>query len=176
MDGFFLQAKLRMRVSAILLFVSVLALSPLSAFGAGNHACDYLNKNEVVKVMGSEVVEVEAQPANPMGQSICFFDIPADMAVRFAQLQMFRSSWAKLSGADFTAPAMFENNMSFLDNLQEISGIGEKAYWGGSGIKLGAGLHVLYEDSYFTIMVATGDLENNLKKSIELASVVIGKI
>ncbi len=176
MSAIFLQAKLRMSISAILLSGSVLALSPVSAIGEGNHACDYLSKNEVVKVMGSEVVEVEAQPENPMGQSICFFDIPADMAVRFAQLQMFRSSWAKLSGADFTASAMFENNMSFLDNLQEISGVGEKAYWGGSGLKLGAGLHVFYKDSYFTVMVATGDDERNLKKSKELASVVISKI
>lgn len=126
--------------------------------------------------MGSGIVEVEAQPVNPMGQSVCFFNIPADMAVRFAQLQMFRSSWAKLSGADFTAPALFENNMCFLDNLQEIQEVGEKAYWGGSGIKLGAGLHVLHKDSYFTIMVATGEPGQNLKKSIELASVVIGKI
>jgi len=147
-----------------------------SALGAGDHACDYLSKDEVAAVLAAEMGEVQAQPANPMGQSICFFDIPADMAVRFAQLQMVRTAWAERSGKAWDAPSLFENNMSFLDNLQEIAGIGEKAYWGGSGMKLGAGLHILYKDAYFTIQAATGDEENNLRKAKELAAVVLKKI
>jgi len=44
-----------------------------SALGAGDHACDYLSKDEVAAVLAAEMGEVQAQPANPMGQSICFF-------------------------------------------------------------------------------------------------------
>jgi len=104
------------------------------------------------------------------------FDVPADMAVRFAQLQMVRTAWAERGGKAWNAPSLFENNMSLLDNLQEIAGIGEKAYWGGSCLKLGAGLHVLYKDAYFTIQAATGDEQHNLQKAKELAAVVLKKI
>ncbi|OQX08063.1 MAG: hypothetical protein BWK76_24035 [Desulfobulbaceae bacterium A2] len=139
------------------------------------HACDYLSKNEVKMVMGVDIGEVKHQPANPMGQSICFFDIPSDTVVRFAQLQMFQTGWGKRVG-QWDAPSLFKNNMSHLDSLQEISGIGEKAYWGGSGLKLGAGLHVLYKDAFFTVQAATGDPAGNLEKAKALAFLIIKKI
>lgn len=145
-----------------------------AALSAQKHACDYLSKNEVQMVMGTGIGEITPQPANPMGQSVCFFDIPSDTAVRFAQLQMFRTGWAK--GKQWTSKSQFENNMSFLDALQEIPGIGEKAYWGGSGLKLGAGLHVLYKDTYFTVQAATGDPTDNLEKAKALAGRVIKNI
>ncbi|MCM2286720.1 MAG: hypothetical protein NDI81_18185 [Desulfobacula sp.] len=157
-----------------LLAAAVLMLWAGPALSAEEHACDYLTKDEVQTVMGTGIGEIKAPPANPMGQSVCFFDIPSDTAVRFAQLQMFRTGWAK--GKKWTAKSLFENNMSFLDSLQEIPGIGEKAYWGGSGLKLGAGLHVLYKDTYFTAQAATGDPAANLEKAKALAVLVIKKI
>jgi hypothetical protein len=160
----------------VFIVLGVSALSAAPVFSAGTHACDYLSRDEVAAVLGTTIGDVQSQPANPIGQSICFFDIPADMAVRFAQLQMFRTSWAKHPGDSFKASALFENNMSFLDNLREISGVGDKAYWGGSGMKLGAGLHVLYQDAYFNVQAATGDADRNLEKSKALALLVLPKI
>ncbi|MBE0583931.1 MAG: hypothetical protein IH612_09200 [Desulfofustis sp.] len=101
-----------------------------SAEAAGDHACDYLSKDEVAAVMGAAVGEIERQPANPMGQSVCFFDIPAGMQMRFAQLQMVQSAWATRAGTNWNARSLFENNMSFLSDLQEISGVGDKAVLG----------------------------------------------
>lgn len=157
--------------------LGVLTVSaPPAAHSAGTHACDYLSRDEVAAALGVTIGDVHSQPANPLGQSICFFDIPADLAVRFAQLQMFRTSWAKHPGDNFTAASLFENNMGFLENLQEIPGVGDKAYWGGSGMKLGAGLHVLYKNAYFNVQAGTGDQDRNLQKSKELALLVVKKI
>ena len=146
------------------------------AYAAGDHACDYLGKDEVAAVMGAGVGEIERQPANPMGQSVCFFDIPAGMQMRFAQLQMVRSAWATRAGTKWDARSLFENNMSFLSDLQEISGVGNKAYWGGSGLKMGAGLHVLNGVTCFTIHAATGDQQGDLHKAKELAALVLARI
>lgn len=154
----------------------VMSLSAICAGAAREHACDYLSKDEVATVLAVHIGEVEAQPTNPMGQNICFFDIPAGMAPRFAQLQMVRTQWAERSGKGWNAPSLFENNISFLENLQEIAGVGEKAYWGGSGMKLGGGLHVLYKDTYINVQAVTGDEQNNLQKARELATVVLKKI
>lgn len=161
-------------------FLSTLAITmsllAVSAPFAADHACDYLSRDEVTAVLGIAVADGEAHAANPMGQSVCFFDIDAGMALRFAQVQMVRTGWGKQADKGWSAPSLFENNMSFLDNLEKIEGLGEKAYWGGSGIKIGAGLHVLYKDAYFTIQVETGDEAKNLEKTRALASVLLKKI
>jgi hypothetical protein len=161
--------------------LAALAAVLISAAGrpvhaAGEHACDYLTKDQVATVMGNDVGEMERHEPNPMGQNICFFDIPAGTKMRFAQLQMVRSAWAADAGTNWNARSLFENNMSFLSDLQEISGVGETAYWGGSGMKMGAGLHVLYGDTYFTVQAATGDEQNNLQKAKELAGLVLAHI
>lgn len=177
MNSIFFTKAVRCRQRILPLIVTaILALSATPALNAEEHACDYLAKDEIKMVMGADIGEVKAQPANPMGQSVCFFDIPSDTSVRFAQLQMFRTGWAKRTGKTWTAKSLFENNMGFLDSLQEISGIGEKAYWGGSGLKLGAGLHVLFKDTYFTVQAATGDPMANLEKAKALAGLVLKKI
>ena len=154
----------------------ILLLHAPFVFSDGIHACDYLSKAEVENILKQKITDVQQQSPNPMGQSVCFFDIASDMPIRFAQLQMMRSGWSKGKSKEFKAPALFENNMSFLENLTQIDGLGEKAYWGGSGLKMGAGLHVLYKDAYFTVMAATGDLNENLEKSTELAHVVLSRL
>lgn len=55
------------------LLASVVACSGETA---GDHACDYLSKDEVEAVMGVAVGEVDRQAANPLGQSICFLTYP----------------------------------------------------------------------------------------------------
>jgi hypothetical protein len=158
------------------LAVMLLNLTAGSAAAKGDHACDYLSKDEVARVMGVAVGEVNRLAANPMGESVCFFDIPAGMKLRYAQLQMVRSAWATRAGSNWNARSLFENNMIFLSDLKEINGIGEKAYWAGSGMKMGAGLHVLHEDTSFTVDVASGDEQNDLEKAKELAALVLANI
>jgi hypothetical protein len=149
---------------------------PGSVVAAADHACEYLDKDEVATVLGLTVGDAEPQPANPMGQSTCFFPVEPDLPLRFVQLQMVRSAWAVSAGSRWTAPALFANNISFLDELEPRPGLGEEAYWGGSGIKLGAGLHVIFRDTYFTISVAAGSDEENLRKAEELARMVLAKL
>lgn len=153
--------------------ILLISVAVWSGETAGDHACDYLSKADVESVMGAVVGEVVRQAANPMGQSICFFDIPAGTKMRFAQVQMVRSAWASHG---WTADSLFDNNMSYLSDKQEISGVGDKAYWGGSGMKLGAGLHVLQGDAYFNVSAASGDEQVDLQKTKELAALILAKI
>ncbi len=157
-----------------LLLIVIVSFVPVCTWAGENHACDYITKEDVEKVMGLTVTTIEPHPANPMGQSICFFDIDAGMSIRFAQLQMMRSGWSKKSA--FTAETLFKNNMSYLQSAEEVDGIGSKAYWGGSGMKMGGGLHVYFKDVYFTILTATGDDEKNWETAEDLAKIVIERV
>ena len=165
-------AKLR---RSIVIALCLMCVNTARALAEAPHACDFLDRQAVARVMGLEVVDVKAEPANPLGQSVCFFDL-STTAMRFAQLQMVRTSWPGISDKKFTAASLFENNMGFLDGLEEEKNLGEKAYWGGSGLKLGAGLHVLYRDCYFTITTATGDEQTSRAKARELAALVLDAI
>ena len=40
----------------------------------------------------------------------------------------------------------------------------------------GAGLHVLYKEACFTVLVAVGDPEANLERAMELARAVIARL
>ena len=108
-----------------------------------------------------------------MGQSICFFSLSQELPLRFVQLQMMRSEWGKRSGTGWDAASLFTNNMDFLETAQPVAGIGEKAYWGGSGMKLGAGLHVLGGDTYFTMLVAAGGEDASLAKAKAFAEIIL---
>lgn len=147
-----------------------------SVAGADENACTYLVKSEVASVLGVAVSDGEAQPANPLGQSVCFFPVADKLPMRFAQLQMVRDQWAARASSRWTAATLFANNMGFLDNLQEVTGLGEKAYWAGSGMKMGAGLHVLSRDAFFTVQVAIGSDDDNLAKARALAAIVLNKL
>lgn len=140
------------------------------------HACDYLLPAMVEEVMGMPVLEVESKEANPLGQSVCFFKL-SNTEMYLAQVQMMCSSWPGMENKKWTAKSLFENNMSFLDNLEEEQGLGDQAYWAGSELRLGTGLHVLADDCFFTILaLAGGDEAINRAKARELAVKVLGML
>ncbi len=160
---------------SIFIFMAVGAVSSVctGAASAGTHACDYLTKVMVEEVMGIAASAPEMQSANPMGQTVCFYDLPGAGGIQFAQVQMVRSDWAKRSPAQFMVDELFTNNMRYLDGLVEVDGLGRKAYWGGSGMKMGAGLHVLSDDTYFTVIAETGEEKSTLEKTQTLANRIL---
>lgn len=163
-----------------LIFLAVvgffLAAKPHAATAGAAHACDYLSTDEVARVMGFEVGAPERKPANPMGESICFFDAPPAQGMKFAQLGLVTSASEKLKKLGFTAASFFDNNTGFMDNPLKVDGLGEKAFWGGAGMKMGAGLHVYYREVSFTVLAKAASEEESLTKSKALAKIVIDKI
>lgn len=147
-----------------------------SGYADPPHACDYLSAEDVAGVVEAVTGPAERQEPNPLGQSICFFDLPSENKVRFVQLQLAMSSSSRLKDMGWTAATMFENNTGYLDEGTDIADLGERATWGGSGLKLGAGLHVLYRDAYFVVTVARGDEALNLNNAKTLAEIVIANI
>lgn len=50
----------------------------------------------------------------------------------------------------------FENNRQFIENVKTVSEVGDGAYYGGSGLKAGAGLHVLVKNKGVLINIIVG--------------------
>jgi hypothetical protein len=131
-----------------------------------------LEKNEVAKFFpgGNITITTRDSEPNPVGQKICFYDASEDDML-FAQISVQRTQdmAAELKKSGANAQTMFESTKSYLDNTTEISGIGKEAYYGGSGLTLGAGLNVLVnKDVSFNIMVGLGFGNNDQQKHLEI--------
>jgi hypothetical protein len=164
-------------LAAGLLAGAVLALLSVGpALAAEPHACDYLTAAEAAQATGLQFAPPQRRPANPLGQSICFFDPAPEAGMRFVQLQLVTSDSPRLRDKGFTAESLYDNNTGFLSDPRPVEGLGEKAVWGGSGMKMGAGLHVYARDAYFVVLSQAGGDAASLSQSRALAERVLAKL
>lgn len=82
----------------------------------------------------------------------------------------------KMQEGGYNAARLYEDSLKLLEDAQEVKGLGEKAFWGGNGLKMGAGLHVLDGDVYFSITVALGEEEADLQAAKKLAPKVLKRL
>lgn len=83
--------------------------------------------------------------ANAVGMKICFYSA-SDTDPKFAQISVMSRADAPAAMVDKgSLRPFYDNERKFLDAdaIQDVPGLGDAAYYGGSGLKAGAGLHVL---------------------------------
>lgn len=116
--------------------------------------CQMLKTKEIEEIFPGANVKItihDTEPANPLGMRRCFWDANAD-DMKFVQLTISSDVESKVMPVN----KQFENNRQFIENPISISGIGDGAYYGGSGLKAGAGLHVLVKNKGVLLGVDVG--------------------
>ena len=116
--------------------------------------CEMLDKKDIEEIFPGINVKItthDTKPANPLGMRRCFWDARED-DMKFVQLTISSDVETKIMAVD----KQFENNRQYIQNAKSISGIGDEAYYGGSGLKAGAGLHVLVKDKGVLLGVQVG--------------------
>lgn len=116
--------------------------------------CQMLETKEIEEIFPGENIKItthDTAPANPLGMRRCFWDASAD-DMKFVQLTISSDAESKVMSVD----KQFENNRQFIEDPTSISGIGDGAYYGGSGLKAGAGLHVLVKNKGVLLGVEVG--------------------
>lgn len=139
--------------------------------------CSLLRPAEAQALLGQEVGQAQSRRThNPLGQAICLYPAKAPEAFGFVQLSLVRTQGmsAEMRGQGFNAGRLFQEAKALLDDPQEVPGLGQAAYYGGAGLKAGAGLHVLQGDYYLNISV--GGQEPSLDKLKDLARAVLGRL
>ncbi len=117
--------------------------------------------------------------ANVVGQKICFYDLDPDEMI-FAQLAITNGPDIKAAGQ--TAKSLYDGVKDFAEEVNPVQGLGTEAYYGGSGLTPGAGLHVYVaeKDVFFDVTVGLGfgNDDDNAHLEIEksLAEKVINKL
>ncbi|MGW8169371.1 MAG: hypothetical protein ACWGHH_05150 [Sulfurovaceae bacterium] len=116
--------------------------------------CEMLETKDIEEIFPGAKVKItthDTVPANPLGMKRCFWDASED-DMKFVQLTISSDAETKVMAVD----KQFENNRQFIENAKSISGIGDEAYYGGSGLKAGAGLHVLVKNKGVLLGVQVG--------------------
>ena len=142
--------------------------------------CQMLEIKEIEEIFPGANVKItthDTAPANPLGMRRCFWDASTD-EMKFVQLTISSDAESKVMPVE----KQFENNRQFIENPKSISGIGDGAYYGGSGLKAGAGLHVLVKNKGVLVSVEAGlgfgnaDEEKHIEIEKSLAHKVIQRL
>ncbi|MBI4800785.1 MAG: hypothetical protein HY794_19020 [Desulfarculus sp.] len=141
--------------------------------------CALVTTAEVEAALGQAVQPPETkQTHNPLGQAICFYAAAGEDKVRFVQVSLVRTQGmtAAMRGQGYSAARLFEDTKALLQGPQEVPGLGSAAYFGGGGLRAGAGLHVLAADAYLTITVAGSDGQHDLDQAKTLAAKALARL
>ncbi|MDY0195662.1 MAG: hypothetical protein WC253_02275 [Sulfurovaceae bacterium] len=138
--------------------------------------CQMLDIKDIEEIFPGANIKItthDTVPANPLGMKRCFWDASAD-DMKFVQLTISSDADAKVMAVD----KQFENNRQFIVNAKSISGIGDEAYYGGSGLRAGAGLHVLLKNKgvLLGVQVGLGFGNTDVQKHIEIEKSLAHKV
>ena len=150
-----------------------------SSAGGVLNPCLLVSQEEAAAALGGPVKAGQLKgAANPLGQSICFYEGQSEDALRFVQISLVATQNMNdnLRESGYTAAKLFEDSKKLLGKPKAVSGLGQEAFWGGSGLKAGAGLHVLAKDAYINISVASGKDQGNLKAAKQLAEKALERL
>ncbi len=116
--------------------------------------------------------------ANVVGQKICFYDIGDDM--KFAQLSIVSDADMpeKTKAGGQNSEKIYAQGKDMLEDTQTVTGLGDEAYYGGSGLGLGKGLTVLVKNKglHFNVVVGLGFGNDDQAKHLEIESSIAKKI
>ena len=137
--------------------------------------CELLSIDDIKAIFPDGDITItthDKEPTKPLGIKRCFWDA-SESDMKFVQLSIIEDEETHIKVAD-----QFANNKQFVENPQMIDGIGDASYYGGSGLKIGAVLHVLLEKEgvLLTVMVGLGRGNKDELKHIEIEKELASKI
>ncbi|MBP7866367.1 MAG: hypothetical protein KA419_10490 [Acidobacteria bacterium] len=130
-----------------------------------------VTKADAEAALGASVKDPEVV-TNPMGQKILTYTAVTE-GRQAGQVQVSVNQTVampeKMRRNGQSAPKLFDDSASLLGEVKPVPNLGEKAFWGGTGLRAGAGLHVLKGEVYFTVGVSLGSEEADFTASEKLA-------
>ncbi|MBD3807197.1 MAG: hypothetical protein IE880_00615 [Epsilonproteobacteria bacterium] len=141
--------------------------------------CAMLNEKDIKEIFPGENIKItthDEKPANPLGMRRCYWSA-GETDMKFIQLAVSSDIESKMPVSE-----QFINNRAYIEKVKAISGVGDDAYYGGSGLKLGAGLHVLVKNKGVLIGIQAGlgfgndDEKRHIEIEKSLAQKVINRL
>ena len=145
------------------------------------NSCDLLTQSDILEFFPGAHIKITKQgdtPVEATGQRICFYDLSEDDMI-FVQTELARTSdmAQELIKAHRNAGANYRAVRDIMDNPEKIGGIGIDAWYGGSGLRAGAGLHVLLdEDTAIAVTAGLGKGNDDKDAHIRIEKILAEKM
>lgn len=172
------RAVLSTLVYLVSILLGVLFFLPSLTLSSDDHACKYLNEQEVQQILGFSVEVLPGPVVSAMGQSSCHYDGGNSASII---LDMTRSAW--VAESKFKAKDVFEFQKMLYKKREVIKGLGDEAYWtnhveGVPAKGVPGSLNVLSKDTYFKVSVLMSGKDDKvcLQKSQEVAKLLLSKL
>jgi len=141
--------------------------------------CSLLMPDEIEDELGIPLGESSFEAAdNPIGEMICTFhgaDEDDPPVVRL--IVVFNEGMeAFLRQNGYSVDQLFAGRNVSDRYTKPVADIGDEAFWGGSGVELWNGLHVLLWDVYLQIDVNSGDEGKDLDAAQKLAIIALERL
>lgn len=138
--------------------------------------CEMLTSKDIQEIFPGANIKItthDMKPANPLGMRRCYWEA-SEGDMKFVQLTISTDSQSEAMKVD----KQFENNRQYIQNVKSVSSIGDGAYYGGSGLKLGAGLHVLVKNkgALLGVQVGLGFGNSDEPKHLEIEKSIAQKV
>lgn len=142
--------------------------------------CTLVSQAEAAQALGQALKTGKLHETdNPLGQKICFYAGEEDAPpVRFVQISLVTSAGMKpaLREQGYDAAKLYADSKALVAEPQDVAGLGQSAFFGGGGLKAGAGLHVLKGQAYLVVQVAGGPPERQLEAARSLAAQALTRL
>ncbi|MDQ7814755.1 MAG: hypothetical protein RDU25_03060 [Patescibacteria group bacterium] len=150
--------------------------------GKSYDPCELITAADVAPFYPGEEVKQDKHDikANAVGQKICFYSIGDDM--KFVQLSLVSSAdmSAGMKSSGQNAETLFNQEKELLeaDAITNVTGLGDAAYYGGSGLGIGKGTHVLVNAKgvKFSIDIGLGFGNTDKAKHMEIENALAKKV
>ena len=143
--------------------------------------CDLITEADVKEIFPDGKINVDSTKAKPnqVGQSICFINA-SEEDMKYVQLAVIQTAAmpATTRAGGQTAEKVYTTLKEMVKTPELVSGLGDDAYYGGSGLDFSAGLHVLNKekDVNMNITLGLGFGNKDDKKHLELEKKLAEKI
>lgn len=141
--------------------------------------CSLLMPDEIEDELGISLGESSFEAAdNPIGEMICIFHGVDDGDFPVVRLVVVFNEGmeAFLRENGYTVDHLYAGRNVSDRYTKPVADIGDEAFWGGSGVELWNGLHVLLWDVYLQIDVNSGDEKTDLEAAQKLAIIALERL
>ncbi len=141
--------------------------------------CNLLGGVEVESELGMSVGDSQSgYVENPLGERFCRFPDPQNPDSDLVNISIvFNNSIdPALLNDDFNVKRMYKGRKVDPNLIELVNGVGDDAFWGGSGQELWNGFHVLINDIYLQIDVHSGDESLNYQAARNLAVIALERL
>lgn len=124
--------------------------------------CSLVDQGEIEQILDRPLsAPIFEDLDNPIGEQLCIFTAPGDPDDRILVLDIVFQEGMEpvMTQNDYDVIELYRGRKVQDRQIEEISGIEDDAFWGGSGSEIWSGFHVRSADVYMRVLVFSEDNE-----------------